>query len=243
MRFLHLVVVGTVFVSSLATGCGTAKSSARVDDERLVRLPPVSHNAILDKQRDVNVAEGNLTAMKVAQSEAGRFKAIVAGELDAARARYDAEERSVSLAKDAGDAVMLDDATRALQLGRARLEAAEAKMQYAMRLKSLRDSQVAEASAELDLMKTRLELVKFEELRSNNMANDLDARPFMRAEQLATKRLFDRRERSVNLRAEVEARQQQWLSLRSLYDKAAERTGEIPLDAPAPPEPIRSSGE
>lgn len=230
-------VAGVLVVS----GCAWFQSD-RVDDKLLGRLLQESRARLLDSEKGVSIAEANLRATRSAESEAKRFEKIVATELDSAEQQLEANERSVLLAQDARDESSLTATQRSEELGRQRVRAREAKLDYAKRLQALRRAQVDEAEARLEHAQAQLELEQYRELKAGGMADSLDGAAYERAERSAFERVAKKIGTTSRLRAEMDVRHTNWEALRRQYDEEAARAGEVPFDAPPPPEPLTGAG-
>src|SRR5262245_58771447 len=121
---------------------------ATIDDARTARLPEGDQRAIGSAQQNVDVAHANLAAAKVARDEAKQFQKIASRELVAAKSRL---------------------AASGTDLSQREVLAARAKQDYADRLVDLRDAQLDEQQAMVELARADREWTKYEALERNDM--------------------------------------------------------------------------
>jgi hypothetical protein len=200
--------------------------------ERVARLPIEDKAAVLAAQRNVNVAEQNLEADKVAVDEAKQFDEIAGGELDGAKSKLVAARRGIGLGQSAQAGHTVESAEEAARASERDVIASRAKKDYAERLIALREAQVDEAQSSIDLARANLELTKVEQLKANGMAGSIDERRFFEARDEAQRKLAPERMRVASLTTEVAQLRQAWDDRRH---QASARASDI---APPPP-PVR----
>jgi hypothetical protein len=217
----------TVIALSIAA-CGGGQKSLRVDDARLVRLPPEARQQLIDEEREVRVAETNLEAARVAEREAREFQAIVEKERSAAREFLEAAQKAQKLARQANDGSMAAGSTSDEAAARERLRAVDAKLEYAKQLASYRVAVVRQREAELDAARADLEVRKVSQLAAAGQADGLDTAEFDRAAANARRRADDAQVRAQSRRGDVEARRASWQAARGTSTTGVD-------DAPPPP--------
>jgi hypothetical protein len=227
MSLRHLMLA-----PALVFGCAHAPS---VTSEQVVRLPDASRQQILNAQRSVDVADQNVSAAKVAVDEARRFREIAVRELDGARARADAANRTLELGQRSH--TMLRDARQNREMAVREVFAARAKKDYADRLIELRSAEEDQRRADKELARADFEYVKFVQLRENNVPINYTESDFVSARDKAQEDVATARNRVANLRGSVESLRTAWLQRANEFQTAS-RGAIIP--APAPPQPLEN---
>jgi len=212
-----------------------------VDDARLARLPAGERAELVDQQHAVDLAKSNVETAKVGLHDAEQFLSIVQTEHSSAEQRRAAAKQAVDLnSRTAGaTGVGTDDAQRELDMATQRLDAGNAKLQYAHNLVDLRKAQVDQRQAELDLAEANVQLARYDRLKAHDQAGDLRREDFVAAHELATSKVNEKKTAVEARRGTVQASQHAWNELHKKFDVAAHTPGaEAPTDAPPPPQPI-----
>jgi hypothetical protein len=224
---------GILAASILGLACGGG-TKVRVDDERLARLPAAEREELVDRERRLRIAEANLTAARVAASDAGAFVEIVETERTAAEERRDAARKAVELARSSNDRALLAESRRALGIAARQLAESDAKVLYAQDLKEVRDAEVEHREARVDLERADLELAKVDRLRARGQDEGLERAVFVRALTEASRR---EAAASGQIAGHRKAARDSYLAWRS-FRRADEQTASQMERAPRPPRPI-----
>lgn len=234
----------TASIFLLFTGCsifGSSSPPKSIDDARLARLPADERAGLVDQQRPVDGAKSNLETSKVALEDSKQFLGIVETEHSSALQRLDAAKKSVALnSRTAGSTgVGTDGVQSELDMATQRVDAANAKLQYAKNLVGLRTSQVELRQAELDLANADMQLARYDRLRAHDQAADMRREDFVAAQSKAQSDVTGRRNDVDARRGTVQASQRAWTELHKKWDLAAHRSDSgAATDAPPPPQPI-----
>lgn len=234
-------MTASIFLFSACSTLGGNNPSKTVDEARLARLPAAERAELVDQQRPFDQAKSNLETAKVAQHDAEQFLSVVQTEHSAAQQRRDAAKKAVDLnSRTAGSTgVGTDDAQRELDMSTQRLDAANAKLQYAHNLVDLRKAQVDQRTAELHFADANFQLARYDRLKAHDQAGELRREDFVAARDMAQSEVNEKRTAVEARRGTVQASQRAWTDLHKKFDVAAHTPGaEAPTDAPPPPQPI-----
>jgi len=231
------LAAGLVAAAFSSLSCGGA-TKVRVDDERLARLPAGEREALVEREREVRVAESDLTAARVAAKDAARFLDVVETERSSANQRREAARKAMELAESTQDRSMLDDSRRTLTATERQVGAANAKLAYGRDMKALRDAEVDSRVARLEAERADLELAKVDRLLDRGQGQGLERARFVDQQAEARQRQSEAEARVAELR---EVTRQSRIAWRS-HPGADQPSAQID-ETPLPPRPIEPPRE
>lgn len=219
----------------LIASAACASGPPRVEEQRLVALPGDARQELIDEQRQVDVAQANLSAARTGLEQAKLFHGLVEHEVEAAEANREAAAEALELARSSHDPQRIAEAEEKHALWTRRMETARAKTKYSERLVELREAELEQREAGVALALIRHEHAKFQKVEQRGLAQGLDGSDFQEALQEAQQEHDEEQAEANELRDGVNASQAAWQQALANYKTLDERVEDKMFRAP--PEP------
>lgn len=151
-------VLGIVLGVSLlgAAGCGSGRSSTRVDEEWLARVPPAQMEEVRKARLTQSKAMEETVRAEVSVEDARRELEVARQSEEAAKSRMDVDEAALAAAREKAQGAEILQAQRRMREGELELAAAQAEVDFQERklatreaLEVMRARELAVADAEV----------------------------------------------------------------------------------------------
>jgi hypothetical protein len=228
-------------VFAFAVAC--ASGPPRVDEQRVVALPRQERQALIDEERNVDVAQANLVAARTSLDQAKLFQGLVEHEVDSAEANREAAEEALELARSSHDQTRIQEVEQKNALWERRLNAARTKADYAERLVELREAEMEERTAAVKLATVQFERTKYEKVKQRGMGGGLDGEDFMEAFQEAQEEHTERHAETEQLRDGVQASRTKWDQARAQWQELDQRVEDKAFRAPPEPKYLQQQAK
>lgn len=216
-RRVLMGVFGAVLLAQ--GGCGSARSSTRVDEEWLARVPEAQLEGVRQAQIVQRKATDEVTRTKVALQDAKQAREVARRNEEAASARRKASEASLVAARSSGQGVGIARAQE--ELRRADLESSVAQAEVAFRDRAVPTLESLERLRTRELAVSDAELAR-EEYLALQRSGDVRARELSGAD--FEKAVADARSKAGETQREVDALLQQERLARAQWQQLREQT-------------------
>jgi hypothetical protein len=224
-----------------STAC--ASGPPRVEEQRLVALPREARQELIDEQRQVDVAQANLSAARTSVEHAKLFHGLVGHEVGAAEANREAAAEALELSRSSHDPQRIGEAEEQHALWTRRMDAARAKAQYAERLLELREAELEQREAGVVLAQIRHERAKFQKVEQRGLAEGLDGSDFEEALQEAAQEHDEKQAEANQLRDSVNTSQAAWQQALANYKAMDDRVENKMFRAPPEPKYLQQQAK
>lgn len=200
--------------------------------DSLGQLPREDRQALVDQERTVDIAKANVDAARVAAKQAHEFKDLVDNEVTTAKAERDAADNSQPYKNDKQSKL---DVSAKRQVAAQQVIASESKSEYADRLIEVREAEVAEREADVEVAQARLERAKYDTLRRRGLGEGIDQQKLVDAERDADQKRAEARQKVAQLQGHAEASKGNWDKAQQQYQTTAKATPVVdrPVEPPA----------
>lgn len=169
-------VLGAVLLGLV--GCSSGRSSAKVDEEWLARVPPEGMEAVHKARLIQNKSMDEMTRAQVALEDARRALEVARQNEEAAKTRREADESALQAARATANTHDILQAQRTLREADLELSVAEAEVEFRERvvmtreaLQQMRKRELAVADAEL-AQTEYLALLRSGDLRARQLSGE-----------------------------------------------------------------------
>ncbi|MFP2907530.1 hypothetical protein ACLESD_21265 [Pyxidicoccus sp. 3LFB2] len=196
-------------------GCSSGRSSAKVDEEWMARVPPENMEAVHKARLTQNKSMDEMTRAQVSLEDGKRALEVARQNVEAAKARREADEAALLAARATANANAIVQAQRTLREADLELSVAEAEVEFRERvvmtreaLQQMRTRELAVADAEL-AQTEYLALLRSGDLR----ARQLPAEDFTNALEQARSEAWEMQQQVDALIQRQRQAQAQWRQL------------------------------
>jgi hypothetical protein len=169
-------VLGAVLLGLV--GCSSGRSSARVDEEWMARVPPEGMEAVHKARLTQNKAVDETTRAQVSLEDARRALEVARSNAEAAKARREADEAALLAARATAQASAIVQAQQRLREADLERSVAQAEVEFRERvvmtreaLQQMRERELAVADAEL-AQTQYLALLRSGDLRARQLSGE-----------------------------------------------------------------------
>ncbi|MFP2925866.1 hypothetical protein ACLESO_11735 [Pyxidicoccus sp. 3LG] len=191
-------VLGAVLLG--LAGCSSGRSSTKVEEDWLARLPPQEMEQVRKARLTQDKAQDETVRAEVALEDAKRALDVAKTNEDAAKSRREADETALKAARETGQTQTIAQAQQRFREGDLELAAAQAEVDFRDRAVTTLESLQEMRARELDVANAELAMTEYVALQRGGdvRAKQIDG------EELATK-LAEARDRAWQTQQEVDA--------------------------------------
>ncbi|WP_164008951.1 hypothetical protein [Pyxidicoccus trucidator] len=196
-------------------GCSSGRSSTKVDEELLARVPPEDMEEVHKARLTQSKAVDETTRAQVSLEDAKRDRDVARSNLEAAKARREADESALLAARATAQTPDIAGAERALREADLELSAAEADVDFRERVVTTREALQQMRERELAVADAELAQTEYQALlRSGDVrAKELSGEDFAKALQEARSEAWEQQQEVDALLQRQRQAQARWQQL------------------------------